>query len=411
VLASAPFARDPLRDAATLAPTLDATLRRSPAYILLAPLSDILDTLSLLSLRQHVALVVTALVAWAVWWWWRGRVLPSTVRPERRTMRRLVRIGLPLLALVSLYAAAALLPRPMAAIDVGPQVVVVDFHSHSRYSHDGRPDWTPEDIRAWHRDAGFDAAYVSDHRTFEGAREGWANNPPNVGEKTTLLPAIEVVWNGEHVNVLDADRIYSGVLTPTLRDVDAEGLRLASALAGNEPVLVETLPGDLGKVVWAAGPGTAGVRAIEISDGAPQGLGQTRRERGRIIALSDSLKLTLVSGSNHHGWGRTASAWTLFTLPQWRALTPAQLSTTLSSTIRRGGNEATRVVERYLPDTDRGVALPFTVPIVVWGMLRTMSAEERLAWIAWTVLALTLMRLRRGSDAAAGDAAASGAAG
>jgi hypothetical protein len=405
VLVSALFARDPLRDAATLAPSLDATLRRPSGYVVLAPISDVLDALTLLSLRQHVALVVTLLLGWAVWWWRRGRVLPASVPPERRIVRKAVRIGLPLLALISLYAAATVLPRPMAAIEVGPQVAVIDFHSHTKYSHDGRPDWDPEDVRAWHRDAGFDAAYITDHRTFEGAREGWANNPPNVGEKTTLLPGIEVVWNGEHVNVLDADRVYRGVLTPSLRDIDADALRMGSALPGSEPVLVETLPGELDKALFATGPGTAGVRAIEINDGAPQGLGQARRERARIVALADSLNLALVSGSNHHGWGHTASAWTLFLLPQWRSLSPEQLSTALTMLIRRQGKHATKVVERYVPDTDRGIALPFTAPLVVWGMFRTMSVDERVIWIVWTLLAFMLLRLRRARDGAGADLA------
>ena len=405
VLVSALFAREPLRDAATLAPSLEATLRRPVGYVLLAPISNVLDTLALLSLRQHIALAVTLLLGWGIWWWVRGRILPASVPAERGIVRKVVRIGIPLLALVSLYAAATLLPRPMAAIDVAPQVVVIDFHSHTKYSHDGRSDWGPEDVRAWHRDAGFDAAYVTDHRTFEGAREGWANNPVNVGEKTTLLPGIEVVWNGEHVNVLDADRVYRGVLTPTLRDIDAEALRMVSALPGSEPVLIETLPGDLGKATFAAGPGTPGVRAIEINDGAPQGLGQTRRERGRIVHLADSLNLALVSGSNHHGWGHTASAWTLFLMPQWRALTPEQLSTALSRLIRREGRNATQVVERYVPDTDRGVVLPFTVPVVVWGMFRTMSVDERVVWVVWTLVAFLLLRLRRTRDDTGADVA------
>jgi hypothetical protein len=287
-----------------------------------------------------------------------------------------------------------LAPRPMAALDVAPNVVTVDFHAHTRYSHDGRPDWGPEDVRAWHRDAGFDVAYITDHRTFEGARDAWANNPAFAGEGTSLLPGIEVVWKGEHVNVLDADRKYRGILTETLRDIDEPALTMASAIPGNEPVLVETFPGDLSQMIPAAGPDTAGVRAIEIVDGAPKGLGQTRRERAAIIHAADSLNLALVAGSNHHGWGHTAAGWTLLYIPDWRSATPDQLTDAIATIIRRGGVGSTRVVERYVADTESGVRLPLTMPLVTWGMLRTLSPEERLAWIAW-VLALTLVaRLR-----------------
>ena len=390
VLASAPFAIAPVRDAVTLATPQEAVLRRPLGYVLLAPLSDVLDLLTLLSVRQHVALLLTLLVAYAAWFAWRGRVTPVTVAPGRRAIRIAARIGLALLAVIAVYATGVFLPRPMAALDTAADVIAVDFHSHTKYSHDGRPDWTPEAVRAWHRDAGFEAAYVTDHRTFEGARDAWANNPEFAGQGTTLLPGIEVVWKGEHVLVLDADRKYRGILTETLRDIDEPALTMASSIPGNEPLLIETFPGDISKMIPAAGPGTAGVRAIELVDGAPRGLGQTRRERATIVHYADSLNLALIAGSNHHGWGHTASGWTLLYVPGWRNATADQLGDAIVNILRHGGASSTRVVERYVADTESGVKLVLTAPLITWGMLRTLSPDERAAWVAWAV-ALTLV--------------------
>jgi hypothetical protein len=174
---------------------------------------------------------------------------------------------------------------------------------------------------------------------------------------------------------------------------------MASVVPGTEPVLIETLPGDLSKMIPAKGPGTFGVRAVELIDGAPRGLGQVRQQRARIIKLADSLNLALVAGSDHHGWGHTAAGWTLMYLPGWRGATPARLATAIETSIRRGGSGTTKVVERYVADTDTGLALPLTLPIVAWGMLRTLSVEERLAWLVWG-LALSLlsrMKVRRRS--------------
>ncbi|HEX5971350.1 MAG TPA: hypothetical protein VFY85_05440 [Gemmatimonadaceae bacterium] len=390
VLVSAPFAIAPVRDAATGATLPEATLRRPLGYLLMAPVSDVLDLLTLLSLRQHVALLLTLLLGYVLWFAWRGRVMPVTVAPGRRAVRLVARIGLALLAVIAVYAAGVFLPRPMAALDTAPNVVAVDFHSHTKYSHDGRPDWTPEDVRAWHRDAGFEVAYVTDHRTFEGARDAWANNPAFAGQGTTLLPGIEVVWKGEHVVVLDADRKYRGILTETLRDIDESSLALASSIPGNEPLLIETFPGNISQMIPATGNGTAGVRAIELVDGAPKGLGQTRREHATIVHYADSLNLALVSGSNHHGWGHTASAWTLMYLPGWRNATPDEIGDAIVTILRRGGVNATRVVERSVADTESGVRLVLTAPLVTWGMLRTLSPDERAVWVAWAV-ALTLV--------------------
>ena len=394
VLGSALLARSPIRDAATLADVGEGALVRPAGYVLLAPASNVLDLLTLLSVRQHIALLLTLVLGYLVWWWRFGRALPATMRAPRRAARLAARIGLAVLAVVAVYAGGALLPRPMAALATGADVLALDVHAHTRFSHDGRPDWTPEDVRAWHRGAGFGAVYVSDHRTFEGARDGWANNPVLAGQDVVLLPAIEAVWKGEHVNVLDADRMYRGIFNATLREIDEDALRLASALTGHEPVIIETLPGDFSRIIPAGGPGSAGVRAIEIVDGAPRGLGQVRRERARIVHFADSLNLALVAGSNHHGWGRTAAAWTLLYLPGWRGVTPERLTAAIETEIRQGRRASTKVVERYVADTETGIALPLTAPLVAWGMLRTLAWEERFAWLAWGVALALLARLR-----------------
>ncbi len=391
---SALFPRAAIHDAVTGAPIAEARLHRPLGYVLLSPVSAVLDTLSLLSVRQHVALLLSLIVIFVVVWWFFGRDLINAVSPGRRMVRAFARVGVAVVLLLAVYSAVAVLPRPMAAIETGADIIAVDFHAHTRFSHDGRSNLSVERVRDWHRDAGYAAAYITDHRTFEGARDGWANNPARAGENVVLLPGIEVGWNGEHVNVLDADRFYSGLLTPDNRDIDEQALTLASAIGGGEPILIETLPGDLSRMHAAAGTGTAGVRAIEIIDGAPRGLGQTRRERSRIIQLADSLDLALVAGTDNHGWGRTAPGWTLMFLPGWRSASPEVLSKGITTVLRRGARGSTKVVERYVADTERGWRLPLTLPLVGWGVLRTLSADERIVWMIWLVTIYLAWRIR-----------------
>ncbi|HKP16821.1 MAG TPA: hypothetical protein VJT85_12160 [Gemmatimonadaceae bacterium] len=392
---SAAWAIDPIRDAATGGVVPEATLDRSAGYLLIAPISAILDTLTLLSVRQHIALVVTLVLGWTLWWWWSRRQTDLAIAPGRRVVRIVARVGIALVALIGLYAIAVMVPRPMAALRTdGPAILAVDFHAHTKHSHDGRWNWEAEDVRRWHRKSGFDVAYISDHRTFEGAREGWANNPTQAGTETLLLPAIEAVWQGEHVNILDADRMYRGILDAPLRDVDTEALTLASLVPGNEPVLIETIPGNLSKVVAAKGRGTPGVRAIELIDGSPRGIAQGRQQRARILDIADSANIALVAGSDHHGWGHAASGWTLLILPGWRAAPPEDVSRAIAATLRTGGRGSTKVVERYVANTDEATLVPFTVPLVVWGMLRTLSVDERVVWFAWIAALLLLWRVR-----------------
>jgi hypothetical protein len=161
-------------------------------------------------------------------------------------------------------------------------------------------------------------------------------------------------------------------------------------VTGNEPVLIETIPGDLSKVLTAKGSGTPGVRAIEVVDGSPRGLTQSRLDRTRIVHIADSANIALVAGSDHHGWGHAASAWTMMLIPGWRGAPPEEVSKAISATLRNNGRATTKVVERYVASSEDAALVPFTVPIVTWGMFRALSLDERIVWFAW-VAALTML--------------------
>jgi hypothetical protein len=399
VLATAVVAVSPIRDAATLEPVAEARMTYSPAYVAGAPFFDTLDTLSLLTVGQHVAVILTAILAYAAWRVWHRR-RKAAERPadgsvdhatRRAVLREVAFASLLLLLLVAVYAIGAVVPRPMAALAVRDlDVVVVDVHSHTKYSHDGRPGWEAEDVREWHAASGYDAAYITDHRSYRGAEEGVAANPDVAGQRTVLLSGLEVVYGGERVNLLSAGRVYRGLTTPNLWDIDTLALTLASLVRSREPVLLQTIPARLEGMKPAQGPGTAGVRAIEIVDGAPRGLSQTRGARRLIVSLADSLNLALVAGSNNHGWGRTAPGWTLFRLRGWRNMTPDQLAANIEAALRQAGRNATRVVERRVAEAaGNPVGLALTVPLVSWRMLTTLSTDQRVMWVVWAwVLAL-----------------------
>jgi hypothetical protein len=402
VLISSAFAEEPVRDAISLGSMPEAHLDRSTGYLSIAPLSDLLDTLTLLGARQHIVVLVSLVVVYIAFRLWRhARRSRATLDSAVRRFAREAAIGgLSLLALLLVYAAAAVLPRPMAALVAEPSdvLLVADFHAHTKYSHDGRPGWGPEDVRAWHRSAGFDAVYISDHRTVQGAELGIADNPPAAGQGEMILQALEVGWRGEHVNVLGAERVYKGLTTPGLRDVDEQALRLASLLPGREPLVVETFPGHLDKIPLPTGPQTPGVRAIELVDGSPRGLDQTRILRSRIIHLADSLNLATVSGSDNHGWGRAAPAWTLVIVPGWRGMSTDSLSYSVERALRVG-REGTRVVERRIPGELNGgnaLELTLTLPIVVWSTFTTLSVDERVMWLLWTWALVAAWRLTSG---------------
>lgn len=376
-LVTAAFAVDAVRDAATLASVSEASLVRPTSYLAIEPVSSVLDTLTLLTVGQHIALAV-----WVI-----GLFIVLRVVVARRhgtAARREVWAAVALLAIIFVvYAAGAMMPRPMAQLETSdPTVLTADFHSHTKYSHDGRRGWTEDDVREWHRAAGYDVAYVTDHATYEGAERGVASNPGQAGQGTVLLQGLEAYFHGEHVNLLSAGRRYKGLTTPDLKDLDEQSLTLASFLPQTAPVIIETIPGNLSKVS-AAGAGKPGMSAIEIVDGSPRGLSQTRRQRQRIVHLADSLDLALVTGSDNHGWGRTAPGWTMLRIPGWRGMRSDSLSSIIEQALRVGRRASTRTVERTVASGD-AASLAFALPTIAWRMFTTLSADERVAWMIWT---------------------------
>jgi hypothetical protein len=378
VFLSAAVAVDPVRDATTLNGVGEARLDFTVGYLSIAPFSSVLDTLTLLTVGQHIAIALWVIASFAVY-----RVIRARTH-DASLLREIAAAGGLLIGIVVVYVVMALVPRPMAQLTTSDATVIaIDFHAHTKYSHDGRGGWDEEDVRNWHRASGYDVAYITDHATFEGAERGVAANPAQAGEATVVLQGLEAIDRGEHVNILSAGRRYRGITTPDLKDVDDQALALADLIPGTSPVLIETIPGNLSKFSSTA-PNTApGVDAIEIVDGSPRGLSQGRRDRARIIRLADSLNLALIAGSDNHGWGRTAPGWTLLRIPDWRGMPTDSLSRRIEAILRIGRRQATRVVERRIADGTSPISLAFAAPLVTWRMLTALTADERVMWLVW----------------------------
>lgn len=391
VLAAWPLALSPLIDLETLAPVPGAHLALGPEYVILAPICDVMDALTLLSVSQTVALLLSLAALYIVWrelWW----------RRFGTTLLRELRFALvALIGLVLFYFLGIVAPRPMARLTLDDaEALSIDVHSHTRFSHDGRSSFTPEANRAWHRDAGFDVAYITDHSRFAGAREAARENPARAGDGLTVLPGIEYVANHNHLLTLGAGDSASALL-PTGPQRE---LAMRTGLSARDPVIVQTIPDNLDRLPPPDSAGLHGAIAIELSDGSPRGIEQSQRDRTRIIHLADSLDLALVAGSDNHGWGRTAVAWSVMRVPGWRAMPADSLGEAIAERLHSARRHAVEVVARRTPDAGQyGALVVATLPAVAWNILQTMSPLERLSWIAWAwivtgVVMFSVSRLR-----------------
>lgn len=370
-------------------------------YLVLAPVTRFLDELTLLDDQQHTAIgwtlvFIVAMVAVRTAMHthcWRARAR-ATVRAS------LVAFG----AGLGVYVVGALVPRPMAALTADdPAVLLVDFHSHTERSHDGRWRFGAESNRQWHAASGFHAAYVTDHQTMQAwqlvaARGELASTRAALREasivagtrdavQTTLLPGIESVVPGAHLNLLGVSASHLPLFAHR-RNLDT--LRLAALHASDRPFALLTLPFDLGRSSLRP----PRIDAIELTNGAPRGLRFSREHRARIVALADSLGVPLVASSNHHGWGSTAVAWTAMRIPGWQQLDPLALDAAIRAALGSRPDQVHVVERRGLPASRAVLSHVLTLPRLAWHAAAMATVPERLAGLGWLLATMILWRRR-----------------
>lgn len=353
--ALAPLA--PLVDVATGSPPGDVALVLPAGYLALAPLSNLLDALTFLSVER---------APWALGAWLLGLAAWGLLRAGS-PLRRLARVVAGPVSLVALAAAAAALPRPvprLAPDDSG--LTVIDYHAHTAASHDGRRGWTPERLGRWHARQGFEASYVTDHNvpyTTTGS------------EPLPLLPGAEWSVHRQHVLALGPGQ---ALVRDSFTRTTPRMLRVFAHLGRQGTVTIASIP-EYWRNHWDGLDAfvTAGVGGFEIVSCGPKALGFPAAGRRRVVALAAAHDLLVTGGSDNHGWGAVTCVWNL-------------------SAPGAGGYGANRVIARALAvaqgDGSPAWAAAVTHP---WLMFRTLGWNERAIWATWILLYLIYRGLPR----------------
>lgn len=377
------FPLAPVREVVTGRPLPGVTLETGPLYLLFGPLYGTWDRLGLLPLSIHIGFLLTLIAGFVIW-----RIV------RRRTPRRLPGrialecgvVALALAVLLGFYAAGALLTRPMATLVVeDPDLLVIDLHSHTDRSHDGRAGFGAERRREWNASSGFHAVLVTDHYNWGGFQDGEAANPARAGMGTVLLQGAELKLFGKHTNVMGDSLRYRPFIDDTGRNLRPEILE-AAIRSGQvpPPTFLMALPVELSDFRGYGPDASLGLIGLEVNDASPKGMEQSLADRDVLLQIADSLDLAIFAGSNNHGWGRTATGWNLMHLPGWRDATPGDLEQRVEAELHLRRRGAITVVERAVPwHGGNQILLALAGPHVVVHLLRTLNGQERLSWLAW----------------------------
>jgi hypothetical protein len=359
--------------------------------MLLAPLFSLWDGLSMLSMTRLHGFLAGLAVLYVVW-----RAAHTLRRPASgsephpwTTLRREAAVLLgTVVGLAGFLAAGLLWHRPMAArAGPEPDEIAFDVHSHTNASHDVRGTLmkgfdTDANLR-WHRRAGFDAVFVTDHNTTAGLR-------PHTGPPARC-PGIEVsAWKAHVVLLGDSLPVDRGRYSGSLQTLEAL-LRTSDSAYGALSVL--SLP-EYERNHWSRLDTlvAAGADGFEVVNAAPKAGELSRARRDSVIGLARRTGRFIVGASDIHGWGATNMVWNLMRVPGGKARGDAVCADLLAG-LKRGFGSS-RIIERYHLRADGGWPLWLTPVGVVWETWRGMGWTLTLAWLAWIWLPWAAWRRR-----------------
>jgi hypothetical protein len=405
LLAARAFWAAPLGDPLGHALPPSVHLSYPTVYIALAPLFTLWDGVSMLSMSRLSGFLGGCGLLYLVWRLWRvvvRRMAWTRSRPRRAPVRREIGRLLGALAALAAFVGVGLLwHRPMAALaGAGSDAVVFDMHSHSAASHDVagtlmRGFDAAANLR-WHRRAGFNAVFLTDHNTVAGyaAPVADATRPDDA---PGLCPGIEVsAWKAHVVLLGDTvevdQRRYNGSLEQLVTL-----LRTSDSVYGALSVLslpeYERNHRDRLDTLLAAG-----ADGLEIVNASPKANEMSRARRDSVVALAKRANRFVVGASDSHGWGATSMVWNVMTVPGWREESAATGSgSTLCARVLDGlrrGFGASQIVERHRLRADSGWPLWLTPLGVVWETWRSMNWTLTVVWLAWVWLLWAARRRR-----------------
>ena len=402
-LAAVPPLTDPVNTA------VPGSLRFSiPAvYVALAPVFTTWDGISMLSMRRLTGFLAGLLALYLAWRVWR-----AFSRSRRtRLLRELGVLLLSVSALAVYLVVGAVWHRPMLSLTGAPAgELVVDFHSHTNASHDVTGTWmagfdAAANLR-WHRRAGFDAAFITDHnvvsRESRVASEPGPHGPgesrvasrePRAAGGTVPCPGIEVsAWRAHVVllgDTLPVDRRRYN------RNVESLLQLLQTSESAYGALSVASLP-EYRRNHWHRLDSLvqAGLDGFEIVNASPKANELSRADRDTVIGLARARNRLVLGVSDSHGWGATNMVWNL--VPIASDTGPSAICNAILRQLRTGFR-AVRVIERHRLRPDSWWPMALTPVGMVWETWRSMGWPLTLSWLLWLWVPWTVIRLRRRS--------------
>ena len=287
---------------------------------------------------------------------------------------------------VALFLIAVFAPLPGDTIvNQRPEVVLVNLHSHSHYSHDGII--SPKGQLAWHRRQGFDAFFLTEHNHFAKALDIVEQ------QRNGRLPAHPQIMAGmeysgsNHILLLGLHRVFNSKDYPDKAAIDSAHSQGGAAIVAHW----FTPARNTRPLSFYVDAGADGFEIVNKSEGAfhPGSKAQP------VIDLCRRQSLVMSACCDYHGYGNVGQSWTGLTIPGWRTLNPQERQKNILEILRN--RQQDRITVLALNDRPAGRFPVWLRPVqFFFHYAATLNLIQIVSWFFWMGLAAGLVRFSSG---------------
>jgi hypothetical protein len=233
-----------------------------------------------------------ALISWTIWLL--AIVLFYCIAKEKTFKQTLTKLFYAILFFASLIAFVAVFPLPGPKLIKPNGFIAVDFHSHTRYSHDAI---TTENLRfKLHTWSGYDYFFISEHQN----TDSFANFNGN----PKVLPAMQIQTIDGVSALMIAAKPFNGA------DFQKMGL---------EDLIIKSHENNIAVIMphwWKwhkfsfSQLKQMGIDGFEIYNCGYRNFNE--QEKRELIDFSKANNLLMIGSTDFHGWGYMSDVWTVF---------------------------------------------------------------------------------------------------
>ncbi|HPG41740.1 MAG TPA: hypothetical protein PLP19_20800 [bacterium] len=285
---------------------------------------------------------------------------------------------------IAIIVALVFFPWPENTINNhNPDQVLVNFHSHTWYSHDGLA--SPQRVMQWHKRNGYQAFFLTEHNHHANTLELVERQRRAELAAEPLLLCGQEYSGSNHILLLGLTRDF---ITKDMPDSTA----MDSAQAHNGVAVIAHWFAD--KRRPASYYIENGAQGFEIANQA-EGIRVEDEDFHAMVDPSRERNLLMLGGADYHGYGSVAYTWNALHIPGWRQMDTESRRAAIMDILRQRDHAKITVLV-YKDRESFPRRLVWLSPVfTLGGYLRSLSPIQAASWFLWMTLVWALARQRQ----------------